>query len=386
MHDRTQLPLQTAKAPPAVAAVLFGLCLGLAAWGGWSALGARIDRDTACLSCHIDNVATGEPAHLAHRSNKIGLRARCADCHADASGPGRLQFLTRHAGDVAGFLGHITDTAEQQDAHQLALASRVWANMEADSSAACRSCHAVAMMDLAKLSTDAANGMRASMKPDASCVTCHKGVMHKLPTVTAAWFSQSLTDLAAASRPGAGTRVMTVGTRKLFLQPDGIATGQGQATVLPGVDMEVLEAAGGKLRVRVSGWQTDNAPRAVYAAKGQHILTASLTPAAVAAAVRSEDSAIDPDTQLVWRPVTLTGWIDAGGLATAPDAVWSVVQTAYAALCSSCHAVPSPSVHNPNQWIGTMSAKRKLLPIDDDGNRLLLRYLQLQAQESPHAG
>nr|WP_294501843.1 NapC/NirT family cytochrome c [uncultured Rhodopila sp.] len=386
MQDRTQPPLQPAKAPTAAAAVLFGLCLGLAAWGGWTALGARIDRDTACLSCHIDNVATGEPAHIAHLSNKIGLRARCADCHAGESWPARLQFLTRHAADVAGFLGHITDTPEQQDAHQLALASRVWANMEADSSAACRSCHAVAMMDLAKLSTDAANGMRASMKPGASCVSCHKGVMHKLPTVTTAWLTRSLADLAAASRPAAGARGMTVGTRKLFLQPDGIASGQGEATVLPGVDMEVLEAAGGNLQVRLSGWQTDNAPRAVYAAKGQHILTASLTPAAVAAAVRSEDSATDPDTQLVWRRVTLTGWIDSGGLATAPDAVWSVVQTVYGALCASCHAAPSPSVHNPNQWIGVMSAKRKLLPLDDDGNRLLLRFLQLRAQESAHAG
>jgi trimethylamine-N-oxide reductase cytochrome c-type subunit TorC len=384
MDDRTQAAHRpaagepTPATPTAAAAVLFGLCIGLAAWAGWTTLGARIDRDTACLSCHTSNVATSEPAHLAHLNNKIGLRARCADCHTGPSWSDRLLFLTRHAADTAGFLTHITDTTEQQDAQQLALASRVWADMEGDSSATCRNCHTVAVMDLAKMTKDAANGMRASMTPGASCITCHKGIMHPIPTVTAAWLSQSLADLATASRPAAGTRVMTVATRKLFLQPDA-STQKQAATILPGVDMEVLETTASQLRVRLAGWQTDGTPRAMYAAKGQHILTASLKPEAIAAAERSEDSSTDPDTQLVWRRTTLTGWITAGGLVTSPEAAWSVVTTAYGALCSPCHAVPSPSVHNPNQWIGVMSAKRKLLPLDDDGNRLLLRYLQLHA-------
>jgi trimethylamine-N-oxide reductase cytochrome c-type subunit TorC len=381
MSERTGTPAVAAPPAVALAAVLFGLGLGLAAWGGWGALTTRLGHEAFCLSCHEPNVGIGEQARLSHLSNRTGIRAQCPDCHTGRSWTDRLAFVARHARDVTGFFGHLTDTPEQQDAHRLSVASRVWAEMEADGSAGCRSCHGPAAMDRSKFSADAAREMQERPVPGASCITCHKGILHPAPTVTAEWFTRSLADLAAAGHPAPGSRVIAVASHKLFLQP--AATAGSHGSVLPGAEMDVLEAAAGRLRVRISGWQQETAPRAVYAAMGQRILTAALAPAAVQAATTGA-VATDPITGIVWQRTTLEAWIDATGLATSADAVWAVVATSYAALCASCHALPRPSVHTANQWIGTMSGKRKLLPLDDDGNRLLLRYVQLHAETSSH--
>ncbi|WP_162530497.1 NapC/NirT family cytochrome c [Rhodovastum atsumiense] len=374
---------EAAAWPPALLTVAFGLFLGLAAWRGADVAVTRLEQEAFCLSCHEPNVASGEQARLAHLSNRPGLRVQCPDCHVGSTWTDRLRFVAAHAHDIGGFLAHLDDTAERQDAHRLDVASRVWTQLEADGSAPCRRCHDPAAMDRRRFSAEATREMRNPAEPGRSCITCHKGVLHPVPIVTAGWFAGSLTTLARASHPAAGSRVMAVTTRRLFLQREAAEAGQRQGSVVPGASLEVLEVAGSWLRIRLAGWQQEGAARAIYGAMGQRMLAAALAPAALEAVSPGPD-VTDPATGQVWRPVTLTGWIESDGLVTSPDAVWSVMGLTYAALCASCHALPRPSVHTPNQWIGTMSAKRKLLPLDDDGNRLLLHFLQMQSGTRAH--
>lgn len=73
------------------------------------------------------------------------------------------------------------DTREKFLDHRLELATKVWAEMKANDSRECRSCHTQENMDYTKQSSRAMAQHLKGEDEKKTCIDCHKGIAHRLP-------------------------------------------------------------------------------------------------------------------------------------------------------------------------------------------------------------
>ena len=76
------------------------------------------------------------------------------------------------------------NTKEKFEAHRLELAEEVWATMKANNSRECRNCHSREAMDLANQDKSARkkHSLERMKEKGETCIDCHKGIAHELPT------------------------------------------------------------------------------------------------------------------------------------------------------------------------------------------------------------
>ena len=122
----------------------------------------------------------------AHFTNRSGVRAGCADCHLAQEFVPKMQRKIRAAWtDVPGEIFGWIDTQEKFEAKRLEMAEVVWAEMKANDSRECRSCHARAYMDFAAQSNRAREAHEDASKSGETCIDCHKGIAHRKPDMPA---------------------------------------------------------------------------------------------------------------------------------------------------------------------------------------------------------
>lgn len=155
--------------------------LGIAFTGGFLASLEYTATNAFCTSCHEMETPYAEYTHSVHFSNAIGIRATCANCHVP---PAFLPGLWRHTKASLEVWGHLRgelDTPAKYEANRLALAQTVWAELKANDSAECRSCHFPGAMALDKQPPMAARAHQALATSGQTCIDCHKGPAHTLP-------------------------------------------------------------------------------------------------------------------------------------------------------------------------------------------------------------
>jgi nitrate/TMAO reductase-like tetraheme cytochrome c subunit len=161
--------------------VVLGL---IAAGGGWAALGTTFDSTSStdfCMSCHEMKVMKEELAQTAHFKNRAGVRVECSDCHMPRQQLSKLVAKVQALDDlVHHFLGTI-DTPEKFEARRLAMAEKVWDSMRDARSQPCLVCHAFEAMELEKQSSRPRFKHQQAQQSGETCITCHKGVAHRLP-------------------------------------------------------------------------------------------------------------------------------------------------------------------------------------------------------------
>jgi nitrate/TMAO reductase-like tetraheme cytochrome c subunit len=139
------------------------------------------ETDAFCTSCHEMQQPFQELTRSNHHSNEFGLQASCGNCHVP---PAFFPGLIRHIEASSEIWFHLTgklSTPAKYEAHRLELAQKIWAELKANDSAECRSCHTPAIMALAKQPPMAADAHSSLAKSGMTCVDCHKGVAHTLP-------------------------------------------------------------------------------------------------------------------------------------------------------------------------------------------------------------
>jgi cytochrome c-type protein NapC len=137
---------------------------------------------TFCTSCHEMNTPFQELTQSVHHSNPFGIRATCADCHVP---PAFVPGLIRHIEASTEVWGHLMgelDTPAKYESHRLALAQKIWAELKANDSAECRSCHTPAAMAFSKQPPAAASAHQSLGTSGMTCIDCHRGVAHTLPS------------------------------------------------------------------------------------------------------------------------------------------------------------------------------------------------------------
>ena len=146
-----------------------------------SFIGGLKNTETFCTSCHEMRTPFQEYTHSVHYSNVYGIQASCGNCHVP---PTFLPGLARHIQASTEVWGHLTgelNTPAKYESHRLALAQKIWAELKANDSAECRSCHTPAAMAFAQQPQAAARAHESLAKSGMTCIDCHRGVAHSLP-------------------------------------------------------------------------------------------------------------------------------------------------------------------------------------------------------------
>ncbi len=167
---------------------MFGLVLscmvaGVLAWNGFTATMTWTNTEHFCLSCHeMEAIPYAEYRDTIHDRNSAGVRATCSDCHVPHAPWPKFVRKVLAVNDVYHHLLGTVDTAEKFDARRLHMAQKVWNYMRSSDSRECRSCHAVDAMDLEAQSGRAARKHVALSTSGQTCIDCHKGIAHALPS------------------------------------------------------------------------------------------------------------------------------------------------------------------------------------------------------------
>jgi len=161
------------------ALVVAGLLLVAGARSALTYLGS----EAFCISCHeMEDTVYGEYQLTTHYRNASGVRAGCSDCHVPGELSPRLWQELRASSQLLHALLGTVDTVEKFEARRLAMAQRVWSYMEATDSRECRSCHAFDAMDPQEQGSRARRKhARAVDDAGRTCISCHRGIVHKLP-------------------------------------------------------------------------------------------------------------------------------------------------------------------------------------------------------------
>lgn len=136
-----------------------------------------------CFGCHSHEVnIRPEWEASSHFSNASGVRAECADCHLPQDDWFDL-VLTKIvvSADIVPELTGRLDTPEKYEAHRLEMAESVWAEYRENDSRYCRSCHAPEAMRTEAQSRMARTLHGRMAETGATCIDCHKGLVHALP-------------------------------------------------------------------------------------------------------------------------------------------------------------------------------------------------------------
>jgi len=337
---------------------LAGALVGLAFWGGYAGVTDYVSTNAFCGSaCHEMQTVAGEYRTSVHFKNPSGVRAQCADCHVPKPFLDRVVHMAWASTEIlAHFRGSI-DTPEKFEARRLAFARGVWAEMTANGSEGCRSCHAMDAMDFAHQRPKAAEAMRKPLDPGESCIACHKGIAHHLPVV-------SLKDVAAAS--GATTFI-----GKPMAPMAAAAGAPAFATLYVSAPVAVVAQAGAATHITAKLWMKGEAPSVgpLFTARdgleiGRLTVAANAKPGLTASG---------------WTQVTLDGFVAADAVVPALDSVWDDADTLYQFNCGACHQLYPPIAYSPTQWqteLATMATSSHLRP---DETVLLLKWLQTSA-------
>jgi mono/diheme cytochrome c family protein len=209
-------------------------------------------------------------------------------------------------------------------------------------------------------------------------------VIRMLPKTDGKAAQSKLTALGtlSASQLASATTLYVVTTKPFSLdRAQAGAKGAEDGKLLASTKLTVLARDGDMVQARVDGWQQEGSDSALYALKGQRILDAVLSPAAVAKLVRGKP-VHDADTNLNWNQTSLTVWTQQSGLNADLTQLWQYGGDLYGASCATCHTLQPTNNFLTNQWIGTLGAMKRYTSLEDDQYRLLLAYLQYHSKDS----
>lgn len=135
-----------------------------------------------CISCHeMESNVYMEYQNTPHFLNRSGVRATCSDCHLSKNLLQKVARKTKAINEVIQHFKGTIDTRDKFKENRLELAQRVWAEMKANDSRECRSCHNAAQMDYTLQTNRAMVQHIQGDKDGKTCIDCHKGIAHLLP-------------------------------------------------------------------------------------------------------------------------------------------------------------------------------------------------------------
>nr|WP_209990463.1 NapC/NirT family cytochrome c [Azospirillum picis] len=354
----------------------------LAAWGTFSVVIEKTNSLEFCVSCHsMQATVYQEYKKSPHFSNASGVRAICSDCHVPKEFGPKMVAKAMAVKDLWHTALGTIDTPEKFEQNRLHLAKQVWAKMEATDSRECRSCHKQDAMDIHKQTPKASTVMAKGLERGETCISCHKGIAHKLPDMSSGYRSLIADIKAAAASSGASAKTLAaIETTPFYAERPSGAPGKGDGSVFPLTHVQVLDRDGDMMKVELSGWVQEGVKRLLVAAKGRRIFELSMSEKLADTATLGAAEP-DEDTGLSWQQGTVTGWVKAAAF-TADEAALSAYGAEMAsAACGACHSQPQPGHYPANQWMGIIKDMKDGTALNAEDVRFLQSYYQLRAKD-----
>jgi nitrate/TMAO reductase-like tetraheme cytochrome c subunit len=136
--------------------------------------------DAFCSSCHSMTFVANDPHFLqsAHRNNNEGVRPGCGDCHIPKTNWFVETFTHVRWGtrDVIAEYTHNFSDPKIWEARRVELAHEVRADMRAQDSVTCRSCHDAAVIRPKSEGGRAAHALLREGR--MTCIDCHINLVH----------------------------------------------------------------------------------------------------------------------------------------------------------------------------------------------------------------
>lgn len=354
-----------------VLVALVCVCVGIG-WltlGGTHAILQATSSTEFCVSCHSMEVPYQEYQNSVHFSNAKGVRAECADCHIPQEPLDYLITKIKASKDIYHeFITGKIDTAEKYEEHRTAMAETVWAQLKANDSATCRSCHNEAATEFYDQSENAQKMHQFGQENDQTCIDCHKGIAHMLPEVK--MDSKALDHLIeeAKQTPKESKEVFPFQ-----------ATPLGELGMInPGTTLTVLESEGDKRTVQLQGFQMEGAEQVFYLGKGQRAIIATLSEAGQKAVKAGAFEADEYGNK--WRDATLTGEISKPVLLSR-NSLWIYAEKLDSTYCSTCHAKIPTQHFTVNAWPSVAKSMGDRTSITPEDLEILTKYFQYNAKK-----
>ncbi|MCL2160845.1 MAG: NapC/NirT family cytochrome c [Betaproteobacteria bacterium] len=140
--------------------------------------------ESFCITCHEmrDNVYR-EYQTSVHNTNRSGVRAICSDCHVPKEFVPKMIRKIQASNEVLHKILGTIDTPEKFEAKRAKLAQNEWRRMKANDSRECRNCHDSQSFDLGIQGYRSVNQHEDGLLKGQTCIDCHKGVVHRLPSI-----------------------------------------------------------------------------------------------------------------------------------------------------------------------------------------------------------
>ncbi|WP_170377029.1 NapC/NirT family cytochrome c [Ruegeria atlantica] len=194
--------------------ILAGFLAGILFWGGFHWTLELTNTEEFCTSCHTMEVNLGEYRETIHYNNHSGVRAICSDCHVPHEWNHKIKAKIMAVKDVYHELAGTISTPEKYEAHRLSMASAVWKKMKASDSRECRNCHNFDYMDFTIQETRAASEHQRAIDTNMTCIDCHQGIAHSLPSDYLEEY-QRVTDELAGETTGAQSHQVADGSDEI---------------------------------------------------------------------------------------------------------------------------------------------------------------------------
>lgn len=166
---------------------------------------------------------------------------------------------------------------------------------------------------------------------------------------------------------------------RIFTTPDASARPVGRLGVA--VRLEILERKDNWLRVKAAGWHQQDAARVLYALPGKRILVAILKKSATHL-LKQNSEVTDPETDIVWKGVTLEGWVKDKNLSARLDDLWTPAWELFSTRCTVCHQRRIPEKYTANQWRSLLKVMGPRTGLPKPKQQLILTFLQYHAKDT----
>lgn len=352
------------------------LCAGGLLGAGVFFAGQKIFQHTStnefCVSCHTMQKPLEEYQGSVHFSNKLGIRADCADCHIPQDSKGYLLTKIGAGKDVYHqFVTKKIDTPEQFETHRQEMAEKVWADMRANDSQTCRTCHHDEAAEAYQQSLDAQKMHQYGKDNGQTCIDCHKGVAHFAPEIKVD--SDALAHLTQLS-------ANTPKEAEILYPVQSFKAGN-LATVYSATPLHLVKADDNARLVEVRGVQMQGAEQVIYFAQGQRIILATLTEEGKTL-INQQNHAFEKDSYgNAWREVVLSFELKDEAVLDNQQLLWAYAEKLDNAYCSICHAQIPAEHFTVNAWPNIAKSMGDRTAITPEELEILTKYFQFNAKD-----
>lgn len=357
---------------------------GVIFWGGFNTAMEYTNSEQFCISCHeMENNVYQELQTTVHWQNRSGVRAICSDCHVPHDWTNKMARKMQASKEVWGKIFGTINTREKFEAKRLEMAQREWDRFKANGSLECRNCHDYNSMEWSLMSDAARRAMVPAAERNQSCMDCHKGIAHHLPTQMGsedpllAAFAQE----ANATRLASGHSYFTAKPVELFTDPQ-LTQPAGTLAMATGVTVTAVE--NDSVQLEIAAWRKEKGfGRVLYEDFGRNIISAVLEKdmALQDSAFTYHEKKEDDLTGLPWAEISVKLWAQPGAYIPHPDPMWESAEQTYRDACSVCHAEPDPEHFSANGWPAMFAGMVGFTNLGQNTQDLVLKYLQKHSSD-----